>query len=392
MTPQNKGMLLLFCALFLLSVNRCSVQSLTGGSGTEVSAVFGSVLDSDGRPVEKALVRLRPAMFTIDSAKSASYLNSHSIFDTVTGSDGCFSFTKLQPGSYTVEVLYNDTLGSLRQLLVEDSTFRDTLTAMTIVPLANLSGNVSICYDTDVNVIIQTYGSDRFVNADTNGYFTLAVPCGLRNFHIAAYRTVDSIIFSEFDGIDISISLFPGEQRDAGSFFLRQPPPQPCIDGICDSSVISLILDSSGNDSVSVGSVIKTDAKGRVIELCLRGLDFSKGIAFDIIRLNQLRLLDIGNTDLHVIFPGIGTLANLETVMADNNNLFFFSSTAGGLEKLRRLDLSNNMLTELPQSIVNCHNLTDVDISGNRLCSQDSAMTTWSDIFDPDWRSNQHCQ
>lgn len=392
MTLLSKTLFLgLLCTLFLLSVFECSTSSLTGGSGTEVSAVFGCVLSSDGKPVEKALVRLRPTSFINDSTKSEHYVSTHSILDTLTGSDGSFSFTKLIPDNYMIEVLYNDTLGSVEQVFIEDSTFRDTLPVMTIAPLSRLSGCVNLPYDTSAQIIIQTYGIDRFANVNSKGNFSITVPCGSHKFHIAAYHKDDSLRFPEYDGIDISINLFPGEQRDAGSFFLRQPPPLPCKDGYCDSIVTRYILDLSGNISTHTSSVIKTNPEGRIVELNLHGLNFSKGIIPDIIKLSELQILDISSTSLPMMFPDIGALLNLEVVKVDGNKLVLFSSTIGNLTKLRELNLSNNELTELPQSIVNCHSLSVFNISGNRLCALDTTMSAWVDTLAPDWHNNQRC-
>jgi hypothetical protein len=350
------------------------------------------VLNYEGKPVEKALVRLRPTSFISDSTSSASYLATHSILDTVTGSDGSFSFTKLIPDNYSIEVLYNDTLGSVEHVSIEDSTSRDTLPAITVAPLANLSGSVNLPYDTSSRVTIQAYGIDLFAKVNNKGTFSLTVPSGSHKFHIAAYHKVDSLRFSEYDEIDISINLFPGEQRDAGSFYLRQPPPLPCKNGNCDSMVTRLILDLSGNLSTHTSSVIKTNPQGRIVELNLSGLNFSKGIIPDIIKLSELQTLDISNTGLPMMFPDIGALLNLEIVKVNGNKLFLFSSTIGNLTKLRELDLSNNELSELPQSIVNCRNLSIINISGNRLCSVDTNMSAWIDTLSPNWRNNQRCQ
>jgi Leucine-rich repeat (LRR) protein len=156
--------------------------------------------------------------------------------------------------------------------------------------------------------------------------------------------------------------------------------------------VIHAILDLSGNNSTPLTSVITTNVEGRVVELNLRGLNFPKGINFDIIRLSELQMLDIGSTNLSVMFPDIGTMVNLEVVRVDHNKLPFFSSTVGNLSKLKVLDLNNNDLTELPQSIINCQNLSKINVSGNRLCSLDSTMSTWIETLVPEWPINQRCQ
>jgi Leucine-rich repeat (LRR) protein len=156
--------------------------------------------------------------------------------------------------------------------------------------------------------------------------------------------------------------------------------------------VVRFLLDDSGNWGVPLSAVIKTDSSGRITQLNLRGLDFSNGIFFDIIKLGELRVLDLGRTGLPNMFPNIKKLANLEVLRVDNNNLTFFSSTIGGCLKLKELDLSNNKLADLPVSLVNCSSLTVLHVEGNKLCLVNPAMSGFLDNFNKQWRLGQLCQ
>lgn len=384
-------LLYIFIPLFYIA---CSNPSLAGGgSGTEVSAILGKAVDQEGQSLDKALVRLRPASFISDSMRSDSYLATHSILDTLTGPDGSFAFTNVFNDDYTVEVLYKDTLGSIEQARIEQSTPRDTLPLITVSPLAMIYGNVNINYNTNTSIVIQVYGTDQSAVADSKGAFLLKTPGGSHTLHIAAYSNEDTTHRSEFDGIDLSLNVLPGENRDAGEFHLRPQPPAPCEDGACDSATVGMILDKSGNNTVSFASVITTNTDGRIVELNLHGIKLSIGVAEDIVKLAKLKSLDIGNTGLQFMFPNIGMMSDLEVIKVNDNMMASFpSTTIGNLEKLRELDLSNNELIELPQSLVNCHNLSSINVSGNRLCSMDSAISAWLDSTVADWRNNQRCQ
>lgn len=382
----------IFFLLIPLSFIVCSNSPLTGGSGTEVS-VTGKVVDPDGRPVEKALVRLRPTSFISDSIRSVSYCATHSILDTLTGNDGSFIFSKLFYDDYTIEVLCNETLGSVEQVRIDEAAPKSTISSISVFPLSKITGSVNLYYNTEAPIIVQVYGIDRYARADNRGLFSLLVPPGLQKLHIAAYAKNDTTShLSELDGLDISLTVLPDENRDAGVFHLRPSPSQPCKDGACDSMVIRSILDATGNRSISLSSVIRTNDNGRIVELNLRNLNFSKGIHFDIIKLCELKILDIGNTNLPMMFPDIGMMKNLEVISADSNKLSFFSSTIGNVEKLKELNLNDNELTELPQSLIKCRELSKIYISGNRLCETDSVLSAWLDTIIPEWRDNQRCQ
>jgi hypothetical protein len=257
--------------------------------------------------------------------------------------------------------------------------------------MAKLSGNVNIYSpDTAISVVVQVYGIDRRTFADAQGGFSMTLPAGAHTFHIAAYSKDDTARVFESDGVDMSLKMLPGENREAGSFFLRTPPP--CPDGRCDSMVVRFLLDDSGNWDIPLSTVIKTDSSGRITQLNLRGLDFSSGIFFDIIKLSGLRVLDIGRTGLPNMFPNIGKMTNLEVVRVDNNNLTFFSSTIGGCSKIKELDLSNNKLVDVPVSLVNCSSLTVLHIEGNNLCMVSPVISGFLDNFDKQWRLSQLCQ
>jgi Leucine-rich repeat (LRR) protein len=237
--------------------------------------------------------------------------------------------------------------------------------------------------------MIQVYGVDRYAYADNIGTFSLVIPGGLQKVHIAAYAKEETGRSVEFDGVDISFHVIPGENRQAGSFNLRVYTS--CPDGRCDSMVTRFILDNSGNRNVPLDSVIKTDTQGRITELHLRGLNFSRGIHFDIVKLSHLKVLDIGNTDLQFMFPNIGKLSGLEVLKADSNDLSFFSSTVGNCTRLRELHLNSNRLSELPRSLMYCRDLLILDVSVNNLCEIDPEISSWLDSLSSQWNETQQC-
>ncbi len=389
--PELIGIIGMSIVLWLIGCGVVSVDN-GGSTGTEVSALSGIVLDRNGNPVECAVVRLRPHDFLSDSSSSSAYLASHSVYDTVTSKEGKFVFDKIMPDDYAIEVVYNDTLGSFIQFNISEEQKATKLSPLVLVPPAEVTGRASIPYGSGIPIYVQVYGLEKSVKADEGGYFSIKVPCeagGSRHrFHIGAY-IIDSSK-AEFDGCDLTFEVFPGEHRDAGSINLRMPPPPPCYDGSCDSAVVRFILAVTGNNQVPLESVIKTE-NGRIVELNLRGKNLFQGIPYDVNKLIELKVLDLGETGLPFMFPNIGRMKKLETVRLDKNMLSFFSLMVGDLVNLRELDLSGNQLSSLPPSIVNCSNMTILNVSNNRLCAIDSSLAVWLDRFDPDWRTDQRC-
>ena len=393
MSSHKAGMLPRFIgAAFLCVAVGCAVSSLdTGGSsGTEVSAMVGTVVDGNGNSMANTLVRIRPADFLADSAQSASYCASHSLLDTITGSNGTFSFATLLPDTYTVEVACDDTLGSIVETRILADRQQIELPPLFAMPLARVSGTVQINYGIGVYPFVQVYGLNRSVMPDPFGNFSISVPQGKHRIHIGGYF-VDTVRGKEFDGMDFSLEVAWGEQKYIGVIRLRQPPPPPCLDGSCDSMVVRRTLDMVGMQQVRVHEVTKTE-NGRIVELNLRGYPLPNGIPPDINKLIELRVLDLGQTGLPIIFPDMGRMTKLEIIRFDGDHIQMFSSGIGSCTALKELNLYGNELTVLPPSILNLDSLTYLNVGNNRLCWVDPAMAAWIDKYDPDWRTNQRCK
>ena len=389
---RNFGSVALFCAgIILLSQVHCTTTVTGGSSGTEVSAVIGTALSVDGSPVSNAKVRLRPKAFLADSGKSSSYCATHSILDTITDNDGAFGFTNLLPDSYTIEIVLNDTLGSELSCIIDTPFEKELLQPVYMAPMAELTGTAQIYYGNPANIFIQPFGLDRTTKIDETGYFSLKIPQGSHTFHISAFLPNDSAHAQPFDQMDISLYMFPGEERDAGMLQLRPPPPAPCEDGTCDSMVVQMILNVSGNGKTPLSDVIETDENGRIVAFKAHDLAFNMGVPYDIVRLTALKVLDLSHTHLQVMFPGITYLTNLEVARFEDNHLPMFSTFVGSLQHLRELNLDNNELMQLPESIVNCGQLESLSVKGNRLCYLDEATAIWLTQFDSTWQTTQRC-
>uniref|UniRef100_A0A8C8EWT9 Leucine rich repeat containing 1 n=1 Tax=Oncorhynchus tshawytscha TaxID=74940 RepID=A0A8C8EWT9_ONCTS len=91
--------------------------------------------------------------------------------------------------------------------------------------------------------------------------------------------------------------------------------------------------------------------------------------------LHRLEELDLGNNELYNLPETIGCLVSLKDLWLDGNHvfnpmsLFFFFCSAGKLRRLSILKADQNRLAQLPESIGNCESLTELVLTENRLQS-----------------------
>lgn len=110
-----------------------------------------------------------------------------------------------------------------------------------------------------------------------------------------------------------------------------------------DTAIVRSILDSNGLDTVAV-TLVTDSSQGRVT----------------ILNLSRL---------------GIDTLTN----------------AVKGLSGLKKLTISNNSLTTLPDSLVNLTLLSLLNIDSNRICALQPVLKSWVDAKAPGWSSTQQC-
>ena len=87
------------------------------------------------------------------------------------------------------------------------------------------------------------------------------------------------------------------------------------------------------------------------------------------VRTMNIKRLDMSDYDLTNLPSSIGNLTQLRELVLTRNNLKSLPSQIGNLRKLKYLDLSNNDLTKLPDSIGNLTKLRELDLGVNQLTS-----------------------
>jgi hypothetical protein len=363
------------------------LQMAGGASGTEVSVVSGRVVGPDGKAIGAASVSLRTADFLSDSALSKDYVSNHTMLDTLTRADGCFSFSKVLPDTYCIVASYRDSIAVMTALRVYSGVAVYHLPPVTAVPMATIAGNISVASGDSVQGMVQFYGMDFRTKPDSTGHFVIKIPEGGNKVHISASQP-DSSPMKPFDGMDISIVVSGGENKNIGSFNLQQQPPSPCMDGNCDSLIVRDVLDVIGQNALDVGSVT-TVQNSRIIGLSLRGKTITGNLPIAVLGLTELLSLDLGHTGINALFPEIVSMKQLTVLRLDSNFLTTLPVDIGNLTSLKVLNVAGNDLTSLPASMVTIVPETLLDLSGNRLQQLDTAVAAWADRFDPGWRTTQ---
>lgn len=90
-------------------------------------------------------------------------------------------------------------------------------------------------------------------------------------------------------------------------------------------------------------------------------------IASAVLGLRNLKHLNVSHNLLGELPVGIGQMTNLRTLDASHTGLEWVPSQIGNLPKLKMLDLSNNALRSLPAEIGNLPKLETLKLNGNLL-------------------------
>lgn len=375
----------IYIASVLLALFSCSSppSEIAGGaSDLEISAcaIEGQVVDSLGNVLIGAVVHLRTVDYLSGLPIQDSSIKSSG--DTITNSNGTFSFDSIDTGTFTIEVNFHDSLGVINTFTINSKDSFKLFDRDTLRPLAIISGRV------DVNNTILTedsrvriYGLERKVKPDSIGHYSLKVPAGRHKIIFNA----DSLEFKT----EFVVNVRPGEplNRDIriGNVF-----PQPlCNDYRCDSLAVRNFLDSSALTSISVDSVA-TKEIGRITKLNLSNLSLKK-LYPCIEQLQKLKQLNLSYNQLNDSIKSVYSLRSLEVLILKGNRITTITRGIENLEFLSAFDISDNELTFISASIAK-RNLISFDISNNNLTTSGMSVNliSWLDFSDPDWRSSQN--
>jgi hypothetical protein len=181
----------------------CFKDSPTAGGSTETETgtahLSGEVKWPDGRPVIGARARLRRSDFLAGSIPQP--VDSGRILaDTVTDSEGRYTFRRILTGEYHLEVLFSEDFGAVTLIEVPPQVARIELADMVLQFVLTVSGRVIFSDSTLGPATVHVLGTEHSATADSlTGIFTLRdLPPGI--FDLRVSTPIPFFAAKEFPG------------------------------------------------------------------------------------------------------------------------------------------------------------------------------------------------
>ncbi|NLD92150.1 MAG: carboxypeptidase regulatory-like domain-containing protein [Fibrobacter sp.] len=367
--------------LFLMFVNCTSSgnSNIAGGaSDLEISAcaIAGKAVDVYGNVLIGARVTLRPSDYLSGDSIAGGSLRKFA--DAVTDMFGNFRIDSIDTGSYSIEINFNDSIGTMSYVAISQRDRVKSLATINLLPLATISGSIDISKNSIyVNYsYIKIIGLERNVKPDSTGFYSVRVPSGRHH------------LYFQNDSSELIIHLGPGEPKTVDIRIRDNRKPNDPLTN--DSIILRALLDSLDISQSAFDSVSRFDyGKLILLDLSKRGL---QRVDMHLIRFPRLRQLYLNDNKLGDTFNLSPDLSReLERLDLKNNNIIKISNNISSLNSLQFLDLSFNRLTTLPPSITSLR-LYTFDISYNAIDSTILSIDqiNWLNANDPDWSSTQN--
>jgi hypothetical protein len=177
MKMSNSRILLHLTIVSLLCTFISCTENLAGGSGSTTTNGFtAQVVASNGAPVNKAEVRIRPSGYCVSPAAIPGSRVEGAVIDTITDEKGAITIGGLAPGLYTVEIFSKQAGEGIvfrRQIVEGDAEEVGKL-------VAAAPGSVQGVFEQRLEgkgkrFFVQVYGMERIAEVDsTNGSYTLS--------------------------------------------------------------------------------------------------------------------------------------------------------------------------------------------------------------------------
>jgi hypothetical protein len=368
-------------AVSFLFVN-CSSSgnaNLAGGaSDLEISAcvIDGKAVDAYGNVLIGAKVIMRPSDYLSGDSTTDGSLKKCA--DAVTDTFGHFKIDSVDTGSYSIEINFNDSIGTVSYLDVLQGDLSRSLETVNLLPLATISGKIDIINDSlNVNYsYLKVVGLERNIKTDSAGYYSVRVPYGKHH------------LFFQNDSSELIIQLGPGEPKTVDIRIRDNRRPNEQFTN--DSTMLRMLLDSLKIPQSAFDSVCSFEyGKLMRLDLSNRGLQH---VPIHLIRFPRLRQLYLNDNQLSDTFNFPPDYFHcLEKLDLKNNNFIKISNNISALDWLQFLDLSNNKLSTLPTSITRLR-LYTFDISNNSIDTTllSADQISWLNTNDPDWSTTQN--
>jgi hypothetical protein len=421
------------CALAAALVPACDDSSRVAGGGSDIGnggAIAGLALRQDGKAAGGVLVRLRPSGYLAPlpagapKAAVAGDTARDTLGQTRTDASGHFTFARIRPGSYRIEIA--DSASSQGALI--DCRMDSNVKALELAE-ARLAGTGSLRVHPPAGAAASAFGYVRIHGMERVARFTGDTDLILDHLPPGAYAFSAVSADPRLAGVAAA-----GVAVKSGEATLVDAETSKCGDRACDSLVLVSFLRANGMDTAlgryaNSGGRVKEvafawldnktrfrtlgqlsrlsltsmkvegpylvdslmapflDALAGMDSLSFLSLSWSKDSAFtsippDIGKLVNLRMLYIMGDSIKSVPAELGNLKKLNMLFLMQNSLEEIPATLGELPLLTELYLSNNRLTALPASIYTLPKLIKMDVFNNRLCSLSDADKAWLTAHD----------
>lgn len=434
-----RGLMLSVFATALLLMAGCLGG---GGSGSEttVAGISGKVVDTQGHPLEGAIVRIRPEG-ALSSGRLGLGGSGEDPAAAYTKADGTFLVEGLAAGDYYVEC--RATAGAaLLQASVTDSLVR--LPDAVIRPTGVLRGRIAGPSEGQPELLgafvsIPGLPGETFLPSifrDTVSFYLGDIPAGIYTVVVRPGYTVD---VGGFKAIDLpAVRIESGDTTDVGAIVLplRAGPEDSAY--LRDSAALAALNAANGIED-QVSGIISGVTGDRINLLFSRevaltrmtpdlgALDRVDYLNFqaphdsavhilagapEIARLHELRTLGLWGYRLEDDLDWLRSLSNLEeislgfaglkafpravedlpflnTLYLNGDSIGSVPATVAKMKQLRYLELGGTSLADLPPEISELRNLRRLYLGGNRFASLPLVLLSMDSLRILDLHDNQ---
>lgn len=356
-----KNQMLLLLIFFCIMLNSCGSPDVAGATSETTNGVVVSIaVNQDGLGVPNADVYLSEeySLRELDAEKVAPY--------TRTDSEGNFSIDTLDTLNYLVEVV--DSIGDrVMASITYNSDLNDhslQKEQLKLEPSGLLWGKINI--NPTQKAVVQIYGLDRSVIADSEGIFRFDdLPEGEVTFRIV----IDSVVHYERE----IYSVYSNDETDCGVFEVNQF----AIDSVKVRHFFAL---NNLPESLFKPSVVEIK-NGSIVGINVDDMDVDT-LPPSLFELDLIKL-SVARTRIRRIPDEIGNLKNTEYIDFSGNGLTTLPDALALMESCTTIDIQDNEFTTLPEVLMRMPNiqLGCLTIDENRLHNVDEPVKNWLDSY-----------